>query len=68
MSYQTAEQIKRQHPQNLKRGLIKKIQMTQEIFIFSKKCITIINVNTNEITNITNINILISALKLKKYI
>ena len=39
-----------------------------DIKVPGKKCITIINVNTNEITNITNINTLIPALKLKKYI
>ena len=39
-----------------------------DIKVPSKKCITLINVNTNEITNITNINTLIPALKLKKYI
>ena len=39
-----------------------------DIKINNKKSITLINADTNEITNIININTLIPALKLKKYI
>ncbi|MBP3929354.1 MAG: hypothetical protein J6D47_07260 [Peptostreptococcaceae bacterium] len=39
-----------------------------DIKINNKKSITLINADTNEITNIININTLIPALKLKKWI
>ena len=39
-----------------------------DIKINNKKSITLINADNNEITNITNINTLIPALKLKKWI
>ena len=39
-----------------------------DIKINNKKSITLINADTNEITNILNINTLIPALKLKKWI
>ena len=39
-----------------------------DIKINNKKSITLVNADTNEVTNIININTLIPALKLKKWI